>query len=97
MEEVATLMEKVLNDFVDRDNLLVRVHVSKSIRSRKWDMKEMRQTTLDEYGFDLGTKHIIHPNEFVYSIHPVLLKTENVIDTYNDIKKHLDDKLFSLR
>tara|TARA_B110000444_G_C18512009_1_gene442726 strand:+ start:62 stop:355 length:294 start_codon:yes stop_codon:yes gene_type:complete len=97
MQEVITLMEKVLNDFVDRDNLLVRVRMSKSIRSRKWRMVEMRQTTLDEFGFDLGIKHIIHPNEFVYSIHPVLLKTENVIDTYSEIKKHLDNKLFSLR
>ena len=98
MKEVAVLMEKVLNEFANRDDILVRVHVSKSMRSKKWEMANvMRQTTLDEFGFGLGEKRVSHPYEFTYSVHPSLLKVDNVIETYSEIKEHLDDKLFSLR
>jgi len=92
------LMNAVLNDYVGVLNVSVKIHLSKGLRTSTWDVKTMRQTTLDEFGMEgEGFEKVKHPKQVNYHLHPSLLTVENIVDTYKELKEDLDKKIFSMR
>ena len=92
------LMEAVLNEYVGVLNVSVKVNLSRGLRSSSWQVKTMRQTTLDEFGMDIDESMVVkHPKEIIFDIHPSLLKAENIVETYKQLKEEVDKQIYSMR
>jgi len=92
------LMEAVLNDYVGELNVSVKVNLSRGLRNISWEVRTMRQTTLDEFGMDIDESVVVkHPIEIIFDIHPILFSTENIVKTYKELKEEVDKKINSMR
>jgi|TARA_R100000455_G_C6193763_1_gene67090 hypothetical protein len=92
------LLEAVLNEYVGVVNVTVKVNLSRGLRSSSWQVKTMRQTTLDEFGMDIDESMVVkHPKEIIFDIHPSLLKAENIVGTYKELKEEVDKQIYSMR
>jgi hypothetical protein len=92
------LMEAVLNEYVGVLNVSVKVNLSRGLRSSSWQVRTMRQTTLDEFGMDIDESMVVkHPKEIIFDIHPTLLNAENIVGTYKELKEEVDKQIYSMR
>ena len=102
MRNAVMLLEKVLNDTVKSDKYRVRVHVTKhgNLPNRApFIRKSYRQTTLQQFT-DSGigeTPHTVGPLDIIYTVQAWYMKSENISDTQDSLKKDLNEYLFSLR
>jgi hypothetical protein len=102
MRNAVMLLEKVLNDTVNNDKYRVRVHVTKhgNLPNRAaFIRKSYRQTTLQQFT-DSGigdTPHTVGPLDIIYTVQAWHMKSENIAKTHDNLKKDLDEYLFSLR
>jgi len=102
MRNAVMLLEKVLNDTVNNDKYRVRVHVTKhgNLPNRApFIRKSYRQTTLQQFT-DSGigeTPHTVGPLDIIYTVQAWHMKSENIAKTQDNLKKDLDEYLFSLR
>ena len=102
MRNAVMLLEKVLNDTVNNDKYRVRVHVTKhgNLPNRApFIRKVYRQTSLREFT-DSGigeTPHTVGPLDIIYTVQAWHMKSENIAKTQDDLKRDLDEYLFSLR
>tara|TARA_B100001094_G_scaffold36216_1_gene30331 strand:- start:3860 stop:4168 length:309 start_codon:yes stop_codon:yes gene_type:complete len=102
MRNAVMLLEKVLNDTVNNDKYRVRVHVTKhgNLPNRApFIRKSYRQTTLQQFT-DSGigeTPHTVGPLDIIYTVQAWHMKSENIAETQENLKKDLDVYLFSLR
>lgn len=102
MRNAVMLLEKVLNDTVKSDKYRVRVHVTKhgNLPNRApFIRKSYRQTTLQQFT-DSGigeTPHTVGPLDIIYTVQAWHMKSENIAETQENLKKDLDEYLFSLR
>jgi len=72
------LMEAVLNEYVGVLNVSVKVNLSRGLRSSSWQVRTMRQTTLDEFGMDIDESMVVkHPKELMVILR---LKHLNIIE-----------------
>ena len=102
MRNAVMLLEKVLNDTVNKEKYRVRVHVTKqgNLPNRApFIRKSYRQTTLHQF-MDSGigeTPHTVGPLDIIYTVQAWYMKSENISDTQDSLKKDLNEYLFSLR
>ena len=102
MRNAVMLLEKVLNDTVNNDKYRVRVHVTKhgNLPNRApFIRKVYRQTSLQELT-DSGigeTPHTVGPLDIIYTVQAWYMKSENIAQTQEDLKKDLDNYLWTRR
>jgi len=102
MRNAAMLMEKVLNDTVNKEKYRVRIQVTKqgNLPNRApFIRKVYRQTSLQEF-MDSGIGEIpcsVGPEDIIYTVQAWHMKSENIAKTQEDLKKDLDNYLWSRR
>tara|TARA_R100001129_G_scaffold58789_1_gene40351 strand:- start:200 stop:508 length:309 start_codon:yes stop_codon:yes gene_type:complete len=102
MRNAAMLMEKVLNDTVNNNKYRVKIQVTKqgNLPNRApFIRKVYRQTSLQEFT-DSGigeTPYSVGPEDIIYTVQAWHMKSENIAKTQEDLKKDLDNYLWSRR
>ena len=102
MRNAVMLLEKVLNDTVNKEKYRVRIQVTKqgNLPNRApFIRKVYRQTSLQEFT-DSGigeTPYSVGPEDIIYTVQAWHMKSENIAKTQEDLKKDLDNYLWSRR
>ena len=102
MRNAVMLLEKVLNDTVNKEKYRVRIQVTKqgNLPNRApFIRKVYRQTSLQEFT-DSGigeTQPKVGPLDIIDNVQAWHMKSENIAQTQEDLKKDLDNYLWTRR